>query len=296
MLVLKETCSLAKAGEFLHLSSSAVFCKIRQLEDEIGQKLYERVGKRLELTEIGRLLVEQAESILRVHDDALALLRERGGQARSLLRLGSGPHGSLRVVPDLLKAFLAAHPNTDIRFESSDDQALLRDLRVGLLDAVLMSLPVNDRELAEEPLWFYEMVFVGPPAKTSGGKSFTLNNMRNSPFVLYRRTIVVESAVRQLCRSLDFKPHVVMENDQPDSIKAIVKLGLAVSILPYWSVADDSRKRTLRVIRAPAKQLHAYGVLFRKSAYRPRILDHFLQVARQWQQWWLLAEYVHPPG
>ncbi len=294
LLALKETCSLARAGEYLHLSSSAVFSKIRQLEDETGQKLYERVGRCLELTDVGRMLAERADGLVRAHDAALALVREKGGGAFTTLRLGSGPHSSLRIVPELLQAFLAAHPKTDVRFHTSDDQSLLRDLRIGLLDAVLMTLPVDDAELGEAPLWRYEMVFVLPLAKRGAPKRARLEDLKDHPFISYRRSPTIDLAVRQFCQANQFDPNVVMENDQPDSIKAMVQLGLGVSVLPYWSVGEDCRSGALRILRPRERRLQTYGVLYRKSEYRPRILDAFLDVARQWDKWWALAPYVVP--
>ncbi len=295
LLALKETCSLAKAGEYLHLSSSAVFSKIRQLEDETGQKLYERIGRCLELTDVGRMLAERADALVRAHDATIELVREKGGAGFTTLRLGSGPHSSLHIVPELLQAFLAAHPKTDLRFHTSDDRSLLRDLRIGVLDAVLMTLPVDDSELAEAPLWRYEMVFVLPPAKRGAVKRARLDDLKTHPFIFYRRSTTIDTAVSQLCRASGFEPKVVMENDQPDSIKAMVHLGLGISVLPYWSVADDCRSGALRIIRPRQRRLQTYGVLYRRSEYRPKILDAFLDVARQWEKWWTLAPYVAPP-
>ena len=160
ILALRELASLAKAGEQLHLSPSAVFCQIRQLEDEFGQKLYERIGNRLRLTGTGELLAQYAAKLISTHDAAITYLKEQSNSRRELLRIGCGPHSSQRVIPHLLRAFMKEHPATDLRLATSDDQSLLRDVRIGLLDAIFMSLPTGDAELCEEPLWSYEMVLV----------------------------------------------------------------------------------------------------------------------------------------
>src|SRR5260370_9134092 len=76
IIALRELASLARAGEQLHLSPSAVFCQIRQLEDEIGQKLYERIGRSLRLTSTGELLAEYANKIVKDHDTPVAALQE----------------------------------------------------------------------------------------------------------------------------------------------------------------------------------------------------------------------------
>lgn len=293
ILALQELASLARVGERLHLSPSAVFCQIRQLEEEIGQKVYERVGKRLRLTASGELLAQRASTILAAHDSALASIRAQGGGRQEVLRFGCGPHSSLRVVPHLLRAFLAAYPQTEVRVATSDDYSLLRDLRLGLLDAILMSMPVRDRQLCEEPLWSYEMVFVLPPARH--GKRPTLSDLRNTPFILYRRAVVIDAGFKQMCRELKIEPNVVMENDVVDSIKELVKLGLGATLLPLWSVADERQRGLLRILRPPVRRFHNYGVLYRKSEYQPRILSALLIVARNWRNWWPLAKHVSPP-
>ena len=295
ILALKELASLAKVGEQLHLSSSAIFYQIRQLEDEIGQKLYERAGKRLLLTAAGARAAECARKILDSHDSALATLKEQGAVCRRTLRLGCGPHSSIRIAPHLLRAFLREFPNnTDVRLTASDDQVLLRDLRVGLLDAVLMSMPVNNSELTEEPLWSYEIVFVLPVTGTRA-RHTDIEKLHREPFILYRRAVVIDAAYRQFFHDLGFEPNVVMENDEPDSIKELVKLGLGIAVLPMWSVGDDARRGTLRVLRPPKRHFNNYGLLYHRSDYCPNVLSDFRAVAHRWPEWWPLARYVGPP-
>jgi DNA-binding transcriptional LysR family regulator len=295
ILALRELASLAKAGEHLHLSPSAVFCQIRQLEDELGQKLYERVGNRLRLTGTGELLAQHAAKLVAAHDAAIAALKAESTSRRELLRLGCGPHSSQRVIPHLLRAFLSRHPETDIRLTTAGDQALLGEARLGVLDGVFMSLPVGDSELSEEPLWSYEMVLVLPPAKSGLYPKPRITDLRKAPFIMYRRAVVIDAAYQQLCRDIGFEMNVVMENDEQDSIKELVKLGLGITFLPLWSVADEKRAGTLRLLRLPRPQFHNYGLLYRKTDYRPKVLSCLLQVAHAWSEWWPLATHVSAP-
>jgi len=122
------------------------------------------------------------------------------------------------------------------RRATGDDLPLLRDLRGGLLDVVFMSLPLRDPEIEEEPLWQYEMVLVVPPAGPPKGRArINLEDLRKEPFILYRRPVVIDEALRNLRAAIGFEPNVVMENDEPDSIKELIKLGLGISILPLVS-------------------------------------------------------------
>jgi DNA-binding transcriptional LysR family regulator len=298
LIVLRDFASFAQVAEKVNLSPSAVFCQIRQLEDQLSQKLYERNGKWLRLTPSGTLLIEHAQKIIGMHDAALGALRPDGSAKRQLIRVGCGPHGSVEIVPHLLQALIQQQPRAEFQMISADDNSLLEDLRAGLLDAVFMSLPdqPNDiGDLEQAPLWSYELVLVLPPISSGLFLSPTLPGLRGAPFIHYRRPMVIDSAHQQLAKDLKFEPNVVMENDQADSIKQLVRLGLGISFLPYWHVAEEARKGTLRILRTPLPQFYNYGLLHRRSKYEAGMLSRFLKVAVAWRQWWPLATHVSPP-
>ncbi len=292
VLALEDLASLVRAGEQLHLSPSAVFCQIRQLEDEVGQKLYDRAGKKLHLTGTGELLARHARKIVAAHDTALLAVREQSATRKDLLRIGCGPHASVRIAPFLLGAFAARYPRSELRLVTFDDGSLLREARGGLLDAVLMTLPVHDKELQEEPLWSYEIVFVLPPARKAGRGAAGLQELKRLPFILYRRSGVIDQALRETFKALGFAPNVMMENDDVDSIKEMVRLGFGSTLLPLWSVGDDAEKGRLRILRPPRTKFYNFGLLYRKAEYRPRVLTRFQEVAHLWQDWWPHATHV----
>ncbi len=293
IVAMRELESLAKVGEKLHLSPSAIFCQIRQLEDELGQKLYERFGKRLQLTEAGELVVEYGKKLLAVHDAAVDAV-VGANLKKGLVRIGCGPHSSQRIAPPLLKALIEEHGDIEIRLVTSDDQTLLNDLKRGFLDVVLMSLPVGDPALVEEPLWSYKLVFVLPPAKGKERRP-RLGDLKDRPFILYRRTVLIDAALQQLFRDLNIEPRVLMENDESDSVKELVRLGLGITILPVWSVADDARRGALRTLAIPTSRRHNYGMLWRSEGYQPKALTVLANTARKWREWWPLARWVDDP-
>ena len=292
LLALKRSASLTAAGKQLELSTSAIFCQIRQLEEEVGKKLYRQIGRKSRLTDTGELLSNYAQRAVTLHDNAISSIRDVGSVERRLLRIGCGPNSSVAVVPHLLRAFLSEHPNTDVRVVTSGDSSLLRDLQLGILDVVLMSLPAGEADLLEEPLWSYEMVLVAPQGSGTSAECIARLNSRQIPFILFRRAVVTEMAFQQLCDHLDLEPSVVIESDQPDSIKHLVKLGLGMTVLPNWSVLEEKRKRRLSITRLKHGSHHNYGVLSRRTGYRARAVDDLLKVARQWQVWWPLASSV----
>lgn len=290
ILALRELASFAKAGERLHLSPPAVFGQIRQLEEELGEKLYERLGKRLQLTATGEMLAEYARTIVQQHDDAVRALKGQGGGKRALLRAGCGPHTSIRILPYLLRAFREANQNTEVRQTTGDDLGLIRDLRAGILDAVLMTLPQESPELEQLPLWRYYLVFALPPSR----RRATLAELRELPFLVLHRPVVIDAAVRRHCDDAGITPAVLFESDQPDAIKELVKLGVGATVLPLWSVAQEASRGELRIIHPRRKRYYRFGWLYRRTAYPSKSLSALLATGTRWAEWWPLAEYVTP--
>ena len=213
---------------------------------------------------------------------------------RVSLYLGCGPHISVSIVPHLLRAYIAEHPNVELRLITGSDQALFEDLYARKVDILLMNLPVDEPDLVQDPLWRYEMVFVVPPDDPAANQgAISAAELSARPFILYQRSVVIESAIRQFCVAVGFEPKVVMQNDQADSIKELVKLGLGVSLLPLWSVSDDVRRGTLRTLRLTNRQLFSTtGLIYRMSIHPPMALRALLAVAHQWRSWLPKAEDV----
>jgi len=287
LIAIGELASFRKAGERLHLSPPAVFAQIHQLESDLGEKLYQRNGRKLVLTPAGRLLLDYCRRIVTTHDEAVGSIRDLGTAQGGSLYLGCGPHISVAIVPYLFRAYLGEHPHVDIRLVTGNDETLIQDLHTGKVDILLMNLPIDIPELVQEPLWRYELVFVVPPTDPAAGRtSISTAELATRPFILYQRSIVIETAIRQFCSAAGFEPRVVMQNDQADSIKELVKLGMGISLLPLWSVSEDFRQGKLRVLRLAGKQLFSVtGLVYRQAAHVPTALRAFITTAHQWASW-----------
>lgn len=294
LVALGELASFSKAAEVLHLTPPAVFSQIRHLEEEIGAKLYERVGNRLELTAHGKRLVERAKEIVRIHDESLAELREFQGDSGAVLRLGCGPHSSVHIMPYLLRVLLEARPGIEVRLVTGGDELLVNGVRSGLLDAILMHLPLDKVDLEEHPLFAYEMVFVVASAGRTRGRRTELGRLADLPFIRWRRPVLVDSALEKLRCEADLEPQTVIEHDNPGSILEMVKLGIGFSALPLYAVGRDADAGRVRLLRSRSRQAHVVGFAYRKPGTRRRILEDLLAVADQWPQWWPLAKYVFP--
>jgi DNA-binding transcriptional LysR family regulator len=295
VVALAELSSISKVADALHLTPPAVFAQIRHLEGEIGAKLYERVGKRLELTVHGKRLAVRAQEIVQAHDEALAEVQELRGKSAAVLRIGCGPHSSVHILPYLLRVFLAAHPGTETRLLTGSDEFLLHGAQSGMLDAILIHLPLDKLDLEEHPLYTYKMAFVVSASAGPGRKRPTrLSDLKDVPYIRYHRIVLVDSVLEKLSCEAGFRPQTVIEGDNPAAILEMVKLGIGFAVLPAYSVAREVAARRVRIVPSTTEQAHVVGFAYRRPHHRRRTLDALIQVADQWRKWWPLAEYVSP--
>ena len=161
------------------------------------------------------------------------------------------------------------------------------------MTTLLISLPVHQPELEEKALWSYEMVLAilrsAPWMKCSKP---SLNDLVQAPFIRYHRPVVINEAIHHLSSEVGFTPRTVMENDEPDAIRELVKLGIGFAMLAYWSVAEDEHKKHLRVLRPKNRLFFDYGVAHRRGSYRPQALIELVEQADHWQNWWPLTKFV----
>src|ERR1700690_4393356 len=110
-----ETGSVSRAAEELLLTQPAVSKQIRSLEDELGERLFDRIGKKLFLTKAGTLLYSHAEQILREVQEAKTAIKDMSLECAGELMIGTSDHISIHRLPPVLKSYITAFPKVDLK-------------------------------------------------------------------------------------------------------------------------------------------------------------------------------------
>jgi DNA-binding transcriptional LysR family regulator len=298
LVALSETTNFVRASNKLHLSPPAVFAHIRQLEEEVGGKIYERAGKALVLTVTGQVLLQSAKRILTEHDFAFVAIRETMDVKRGLLRFGCGPHTSVRIAPYLLHAFLKSYSHVEIENIVNDHLPLLRELHEGRVDVVLSTPMIRDREFETVPLWRHERVFVvSRKSRLARKKVVTVAELHDVPFILPCEAVAKDSTLRILRTEIGFEPNVIMNHAQAGAIVELLKLGLGTSILPLFSVEEDIRSGRLSPLRLQGcKLIDEMGLVHRRNPNVPAVVTAFVNVAKDWKTWLPIAKALYPVG
>src|SRR6516165_11851923 len=139
-VAIARTGSFSRAAEQCFVSQPSLSQQIQKLEKSLGQRLFDRLGRRAALTDAGRLLLERAEAILETVDDVQRRLRDDDPQGGSL-SVGAIPTIAPYLLPRILPAFLKKYPRVEMTIQEDVTQHLVTSVVAGDLDLALLALP-----------------------------------------------------------------------------------------------------------------------------------------------------------
>ena len=238
--------SLTRAAQRLHVSQSALSTQIRQLEDQLGQALFERQGRTLQLTEAGQLALSYAESIFASGAELVALLREGRRPERQVLRVGAVATLSRNFQENFLKPLLG-RDDVELVLQSGSLADLLARLRVHTLDLVLS----NQRVLASsDNPWRCQRIarqpvsLVGQPRPKRKAFRFP-DELAEVPLLLPGRDSDIRTGFDLMCEQLGIRYRLRAEVDDMALLRLLARDSDSVALLPTVVVQDELRSGRL---------------------------------------------------
>jgi LysR family transcriptional activator of nhaA len=238
--------NLTHAAELLRLSPSALSIQLGQLEESLGQKLFERRNKRLSLTEAGRIALDYAETIFRTGEEMIDALQHRASARRSILRVGAVATLSRNFQLEFLRPLLA-RPDVEVVVRTGSLRELLGQLEAHTVDLVLSNLPVRrDAETGwhSHLLDEQEVSIVGRPL--AKGKRFRFpESLRGTPIVLPSLDSNIRAAFDRLMDEAGIRPVIAAEVDDMAMLRLLAREGEGVTLVPPVVVRDELKSGVL---------------------------------------------------
>ncbi|MCL2346343.1 MAG: LysR substrate-binding domain-containing protein [Desulfobulbus sp.] len=269
--------SYARAAEELHLTPPAVSMQLKQLEDNVGLPLFERMGRGVALTGAGELLVHHALRVLGEIKDAEASLQALAGAESGLLAVGLVSTAKY-FMPRLLAKFAQAHPGVDVQFTVGNRSDLLRKLQDNAIDlAVTGRIPV-EIEAHGAAMAPHPYVLVAPadhPLRHA--RRLEMTDLRGETFLLREDGSGSRLVAEEMFKNHLFTPRRTISLGSNETIKQAVMAGMGVSLLSLHTLSLELKtgviaildlvgtpiERTWYVVHMNAKRLLPAGVHFR---------------------------------
>jgi DNA-binding transcriptional LysR family regulator len=263
-----EERSFTRAGRRLHVSQSAISRQVKLLEEELGEVLLHRRGRRVTLTPAGDLFFGAASRITRDVQEVVAQISEARELRGGTVRLGGGMTVCLYIFPKLLKAFRRQHKQVDFRVVSGTSEQILDRIRSHDVDLGLLTLPISARDLEVTPVLKEEMVVVtgaGHPLTRRG--TVEPAELGDHPMILYEAGSNTRKVVDGFFVQEGVAVDVAMETENVEIIKAMVSSGIGVTVIPYSAVAREVRHGRLSCARIRGRKLfRETGWVYSKTA------------------------------
>ncbi|MDH5377226.1 MAG: LysR family transcriptional regulator [Gammaproteobacteria bacterium] len=271
--------SFSLASESLFITQPAVSKRIAQLEDKLAAKLFDRIGRQVLLTEAGRTLLPQAESILQGLRIAQQSIRDLEGQIQGSLSLATSHHIGLHRLPAVLERYVQTYPQVSLHLEFLDSELACGAVERGDMEIGVVTLPENAWDNLEcVKIWCDRLhIVLNPKHPLANRKRIKLEDLKDYNAVLPAQNTftrrIVEAHFRE--RGLQIKENLT--SNYLETIKMLVSVGLGWSILPETMV-DDS------IVSAQVSS-HSFkrdlGVVYHKQRTLSNAAQQFLTLLKK---------------
>ena len=275
-----DTGSFTAAGDKLHVSQSAISRQILLLEDELGEPVFHRIGRRIRITPAGESLLQLSHRVFQDLQDTVSLISDKRESLRGTIRLVGGMTVCLYVFPVLLSEVRKVHPHLDMKVTVGSAERSIAMLRSGAGDLGLLTLPVEASDLVSVPVLREELLLVTYPAHPlAKKKTISPSDLDKQPFVLFETGSITRRLVEEFFARERIAPEIIMETENVEIIKAMVRSGLGISIIPWQAAVDDVRTKQLFCSRVAGVSLERQtGWLYPKMSRLPRPVAEVMSV------------------
>ena len=281
-LAAAEHGSFSAAAAAMHMAQPSLSDQIRRLEAELGVSLFARAGRRLELTEAGRLLLPQAERTLDAAREAAESVREVRDVTGGTVAFGTFGSAHHYLLGGLVQEFRSRHPGVRIRVVGQNSAEVADAVRDGLLEAGLVALPVDDRGLDVRPAMREEQLYVSAePRRTR--VPMTTERLAGAPLILYDARWGADDPTRRQLRERAQRAGVKLEPEiEVEYMTAALDLavrGLGDTVAPRSIIVSRGLSRRLSTVPFDPPLYDTFAFITRRNAHLSPATRAFMEVA-----------------
>ena len=281
-LAVYESGSFSHAAEKLFLTQPAVSKRVAALEDEVGFRLFERLGRRILLTEAGELLLPRAKYILLEMQESKQLLADLNNEIGGVLHIATSHHLGLHRLPDILRNFAQAYPKVELNLLFTDSEKGCAQVSCGDIEMALITLPQSPPPgLSLETIWEDTLLFmVSKKHVLARSRPFPeITDIGNYPAILPEGNTVTRKLIERPFKELDIQIQVKLETNYLETIRMLVSVGMGWSFLPETMKGDDLYTTEI----PPYLCMRNLGIVTRSGRILSRAAEAFCTLLREQQ-------------
>lgn len=277
VLAVAEHQNFTKAAEKCFVTQPTLSMQIQKLEDELDILIFDRSKKPIELTEVGRKLVNQAKNIvnesLRIQD----IIDQEKGFVGGEFKLGIIPTIMPTLLPMFLKNFIKKYPKVNLKIEELTTDEIISRINEGHLDAAIVATPLEQETIKERVIYYEPFVgYVPSTHRLSNTKQLDIADLDIEDILLLEDGHCFREGVINLCRAFKASKveHFQLESGSFETLVKLSNEGLGMTLLPYLHTLDIHEKdqSKLRYFKEPSPAREV-SLIYHQSELKMHIID-----------------------
>jgi DNA-binding transcriptional LysR family regulator len=283
--------SFSRAGQKVFRSQSAVSAQIRQLEETYRVKLLDRSAKSVELTPAGEVLLEYAERLLRLRDESVQVVADRGDAIQGPVVFGANEATCLYLLPDMFAEFQRRYPLVQVSIYRNFSHKILQRVEDGSVDVGIVTLPVKSPTLKVHHIYKDRLRFMVSASNPLASRSrVTLAEVAAQPLI-FPRTGFTRQVLDKLFRPYRSRIHVTMELPSIGMIKRFVAADAGVSFISESFARDQVKAGEVKLLSVEGVDLwRELGLVYRRDRSLPRAAQALIGLIREQRKFHDAAE------
>ena len=263
--------ALAKHGHFgraadvCAISQPALSVQIKDLEQSLGARLFERDTRHVRLTAFGEQFGGRVRDILRAVDELGSLARASAGGLAGRLRIGVIPTIAPYLLPELIRAMGQAHPDVEVHVRETMTEKLLDELGSGTIDTAILALPIDDPGLVEVPL-FDEALMLVRPVSEAGTPVPNRDSLRDMRLLMLEEGHCFREQALSFCDMRGVRQREGLDGSSLSTLVQMVGAGIGITLIPEMAVGVETKAAPVCVGRFAAPEpVRTVGMIWRKT-------------------------------
>jgi len=276
VLAVAEYRNFTVAAENCFVTQPTLSMQIQKLEEELEVKIFDRTKKPIQLTEVGKKIVEQAKSIVNEADRIKDIVEQQKGYIGGEFKIGIIPTVMPTLLPMFLNNFIKKYPKVHLIIEEHPTEEIINRLHKGLLDVAIAATPLNEPELKEIALYYEPFVGYFPQEFRQGLEFLTSDNLNINEVLLLQDGHCFTNGILNICRAskVDVSKGFELASGSFETLIRLSNEGLGVTLLPFLHTLNlnENDKRNLIEFRDP-KPSREISLIYSTSELKIHIIE-----------------------
>ncbi len=280
--------SFTKAAEALHMTQPAVTFQVRQLEEQLNTRLFDRTHNRISLTDAGERVYTYATRIFDLYDEMENSVRELTGDISGVLLIGASTTIAEYMLPALLGDFKRRYPDVGLRLKVSNSDGIVSMVENNVIDLGVVESPVTNKNLAVELCRMDKLVVIVPPGHPLASKGkVRIPDLLGYPYISREEGSGTRDVIAEYLKVNghdEGELNIIMELGSPESIKGVVEAGIGITIMSQTTLGKEIALDRLVALDLDPPLERPFSFVHQKQKFKQRAMDELLSFAREYCQ------------